>query len=401
VLAAAFLAFALALFLHFAGYHLALAAIRHLRPRGLERRAVDAGDPELPRVAVVVPVFEEAHLIGPKLANLLELEYARDRLRIIVVDGRSTDSTPELVRRFAADNPEADVRLVAADRRGKVPQINSALSQIGGADILVVTDADCLITTSDALLRTVGYLRADADVALVGGWAMPPPDAGWIVLAENAYWDKLNRLRYAETVAFSSSIVVAPYYAFRSDLLRVLPDDCIADDVYASFEAHTRGRRVVYAPDVRVTELRQPRTLRALYAHKRRKTHAYTIELLRVAHKLPAMSKRVKLFYGYKLFQFFYLPWAAVGFAVLAAWLLLAGHPAFVAATCGALTFSVLLASLSMTPAPGGRRGGLRFSGLVASAVVFVVMFFVLMANFFGFPFRREDSCYSRVGNTP
>jgi len=398
---ALFALFAAALGWYFAGYLLGLTAIRVLRPRAVHLVVPAPDDPDLPETTVLIPVFNEAALIEDKLADVLALRYPRHRRRIVVVDGGSTDGTGERVAALRGRRgDDAGVVWRSTRATGKIAQLNVALADVPAGHLVVVTDADARILAPDALLRVVGYLRSNPGVGVVGGWVTPPLRRGLIGHAEQAYWDKLNRLRYTEMLAFSASIVVAPFYAlFRADLTG-FPDDCIADDVYVSFAAHTRGRRVVYAPDIPVIELRQPRGLGQLYRHKRRKAHAYALELLRVAHKLPAMGKRLKFFYAHKLFEFFYLPWAALGFAVLALHLLSAGAVGVVAATGGVLLVSMVLASLSVTPPPGRTRGGLALVSVAASTVTFAVMFVVLMANFFAFPFRRDDSSYARLASS-
>lgn len=371
--------------------------MRALRPRAIRLVVPAVDDPGLPEVTVLIPVFNEESLIQGKLENVLGLEYPADRRRVVVVDGGSTDGTPERVVRFLRERAESATTLLTTESRGKIPQLNEALAHVPADHLVVITDADSRVGTSDALLRTVGYFRSNPGVGVVGGWVTPPPGRDLVAQAEQAYWDKLNRLRYAEMVAYSASIVVAPFYAFFRSSIGEFPEDCIADDVYVAFASHTRDRRVVYAPDIPVVELRQPRGLPELYRHKRRKTHAYALELLRVAHKLPVMGKRLKFFYAHKLFEFFYLPWAALALALFTLHLLYLGHVLVVTTTYGCLFTSILLASLSMTPPPGRTRGGLRVESIASSAVTFTVMFVVLMANFFLFPFRRQDSTYARL----
>ena len=394
-----FLVCAAALAWHFAGYLLGLTAMRVLRPRRIRVEVPEVDDPGLPETTVLIPVFNEAALIEDKLDNVLRLEYPSHRRRIVVVDGGSTDGTGERVLGFARARGEGSISWRVTRRAGKIAQINAALSEVPAGHLVVVTDADSRVLAPDALLRTVGYFRSNPGVGLVGGWVTPPLGTGIVAHSEQAYWDKLNRLRHTEMLAFSASIVVAPFYAaFRADLA-AFPDDCIADDVYLSFANHTRDRRVVYASDIPVVELRQPCGLGELYRHKRRKAHAYALELLRVAHKLPTMGKRLKFFYGHKLFEFFYLPWAALGFGVLTLRLIFLGHPRLVAATYGLLLISIVLASLSITPPHGRTRGGMAPVSIAASIVTFAVMFAVLMANFFQFPFREQDSSYARLAS--
>jgi len=54
--------------------------------------------PLTPRVAVVVPAWNEGLVIGASIDRLMSLEYPRSQLRVYVVDDASTDDTPDVVR---------------------------------------------------------------------------------------------------------------------------------------------------------------------------------------------------------------------------------------------------------------------------------------------------------------
>jgi hypothetical protein len=114
-------------------------------------------------------------------------------------------------------------------------------------------------------------------------------------------------------------------------------------------------------------------------------------------HRSAAMGRRLKLVYYFKIFQFLYLPWALLGFALLAAHLAVQGQWAYVAGVHAALFGALLLASLSMVPPPGRGRGGLRFRPIVASAILFTIMTVVLCLNTLLFPFWRQGSQYERL----
>jgi chlorobactene glucosyltransferase len=57
--------------------------------------------PELPRIAVIVPLRNEACNVATCLRSLGEQDYPRDRLQIIAVDDDSSDDTAAIVRRIA------------------------------------------------------------------------------------------------------------------------------------------------------------------------------------------------------------------------------------------------------------------------------------------------------------
>ena len=58
--------------------------------------------PYLPRVAVIIPAWNEAAVIGTSVNRLMHLDYPLSALRIFVVDDASTDATPEVMEAKAA-----------------------------------------------------------------------------------------------------------------------------------------------------------------------------------------------------------------------------------------------------------------------------------------------------------
>ncbi|MBL7977310.1 MAG: glycosyltransferase family 2 protein [Bacteroidetes Order II. Incertae sedis bacterium] len=56
-----------------------------------------------PRVAVVVPAWNEGAVIGATIDRLMKMEYPEDRLRVYVVDDASTDDTPDVIQQKAKE----------------------------------------------------------------------------------------------------------------------------------------------------------------------------------------------------------------------------------------------------------------------------------------------------------
>lgn len=52
---------------------------------------------EFPRVAIIVPCWNEETTIDGTVKSLLALEYPKDKLRIILVNDGSTDNTKEVM----------------------------------------------------------------------------------------------------------------------------------------------------------------------------------------------------------------------------------------------------------------------------------------------------------------
>src|SRR2546430_4173394 len=99
------------------GYPLAAAAGARLRSRPVRKGA------ELPSVSVIVAAHDEEAVIERRLENLLELDYPRDRLELVVASDASADRTDELVQRFR----DRRVPLVRCPPRGKVAAQNHSV----------------------------------------------------------------------------------------------------------------------------------------------------------------------------------------------------------------------------------------------------------------------------------
>jgi chlorobactene glucosyltransferase len=68
----------------------------------------------LPSMTVVVPARNEAANIGPCLRSLLAQQYPTERLRIVVIDDDSQDSTAAIVAAMAATDPRITLRSAPA-----------------------------------------------------------------------------------------------------------------------------------------------------------------------------------------------------------------------------------------------------------------------------------------------
>jgi glycosyltransferase involved in cell wall biosynthesis len=91
-----------------------------------------------PLVTVIVPCRNEGKWIGPCLQSILDNDYARDSLEVLVVDGMSNDETRQVVESFAAGHP--GLRLVNNERRITPAALNLGIAEAHGR-IIVRMDA--------------------------------------------------------------------------------------------------------------------------------------------------------------------------------------------------------------------------------------------------------------------
>jgi glycosyltransferase involved in cell wall biosynthesis len=117
------------------------------------------GDRYEPYISIVVPVKNSAETIEELLKSLLRLDYNWERLEILIVDGRSTDGTREIVERYP-------VRLLEEEGRGLNAARNTGVRHSKG-EIIAFTDGDCIVPPD--WVRGIAENFRDPSVAFVGG----------------------------------------------------------------------------------------------------------------------------------------------------------------------------------------------------------------------------------------
>ncbi|MCX7935519.1 MAG: glycosyltransferase [Planctomycetota bacterium] len=338
-------------------------------------------------MAVLVPCFNEEKDILAKLEDIRGLNYPRDRLRVIFADGGSTDATVAILEGNL--RPDEPYEILRCQGRGKIAQLNEALQRCE-AEIVVNTDADARLDP-EALRWLAAEFAAAPEAAVVGAYCRPAQAMD----LEIYYWDAQNKGRLLESDAGSASIVVAPCYAFRRQLLTALPEDVVADDVYVSFLAHAVGQRVIYSRQAQARELRAPRTSAEFLAHKFRKSNAYLRESLRFLYRLPDMPAFAKILFFTRVAQQLVLPWLTL-FWLLTVGSLLTLFRVDVALACCILLGALFLATsrifahvrLPDTPKQHS------FATMVRG---YVLTCFILLATAIAYPFCRQGSVYQRL----
>src|SRR5262245_14764892 len=95
---------------------------------------------QFPLVTIAMPAFNEEHYIEACIASVQAQDYPRDRIEILVADGRSTDRTRDVLARLAASDPR--IRLVDNPRRIQAAGLGLIVREATG-DVIVRMDVHC------------------------------------------------------------------------------------------------------------------------------------------------------------------------------------------------------------------------------------------------------------------
>lgn len=130
---------------------------------------VDSGN--WPSVTVLVAAHNEQVVIADSLRALLEVDYPRDRLRIMPVNDRSTDDTRRIIDEICAAHPGRITPFHrGGGKPGKAAALKDATAQVN-SDILIVFDADYV--PGRGLLRQLVAPFFDPEVGAVMGRVVP------------------------------------------------------------------------------------------------------------------------------------------------------------------------------------------------------------------------------------
>ena len=215
-------------------------ALARIAPRGTHKADIE------PAVVVVVAAYNEETVIARRVENLLELDYPRDKLQIVVTSDASSDRTEEIALQYPG------VTVIANPRGGKVAAQDRAVRQ---TDCEIVAFSDANATWSPDALRQLVRVFADPEVAYVCGQLRILQADG--SNREGLYWRYEMGVRGAESRLGSVTGGNGSIYAVRrSDYVEV--DPRFGHDLSLPYLMVQRGRRAVYEPAAHAWEKPTP-----------------------------------------------------------------------------------------------------------------------------------------------
>jgi cellulose synthase/poly-beta-1,6-N-acetylglucosamine synthase-like glycosyltransferase/spore germination protein YaaH/peptidoglycan/xylan/chitin deacetylase (PgdA/CDA1 family) len=199
-----------------------------------------------PRVAVLVPAYNEEKVIERTVRSVLDSDYPH--LRVIVIDDGSTDRTFEVSQSlFAAEIAEGKVLVITQENGGKAKALNHALTFVD-EEIYVGIDADTLIAP-DAIGRLVTHFRDPKIGALAGNAKVGNRVNLWTRWQALEYITSQNFERRALNAFACVCVVPGAIGAWRTEAVRAAgfyKSDTVAEDADLTMALLQAGYRVEY-----------------------------------------------------------------------------------------------------------------------------------------------------------
>lgn len=248
----------------------------------------DQAPSALPSVTVILPIRNEAAFIEKSLGAVLDQDYPRDRLEVLVADGRSTDGTRDVVAALGRRHPEVRVEVVD-NPGGIVPTgMNAALRRAAG-EVVVRVDGHTIVE-SDYVRRSVEALaRTGADCA--GGRMDPVSESAFgraVALATSSPFGVGGaRFHYSSHEEWVDTVYMGAWRRELFERMGFFDEEMVRNqDDELSYRIRERGGRILLDPSIRSRYY--PRTtLRSLW----RQYFQYGYYKVRVMQKHPLQMR--------------------------------------------------------------------------------------------------------------
>jgi cellulose synthase/poly-beta-1,6-N-acetylglucosamine synthase-like glycosyltransferase len=198
----------------------------------------------LPKISIVISVFNEENTILEKIKNLQQIHYPGSTIEFIFGSDGSTDSTVELLQQ--SKDPRLKI-MSFLERRGKATVLNDLLEAATG-DIIVFTDANTEFEPQTVQMMVRHF--QDLTVGAVSGHLILCPPKKQKMTGEHSYWAFENKIKALESTTCSLLGATGGVYAIRKSLFTPLPSKIsVADDFLIPMNIVKQGYRCAFEPN--------------------------------------------------------------------------------------------------------------------------------------------------------
>jgi cellulose synthase/poly-beta-1,6-N-acetylglucosamine synthase-like glycosyltransferase len=254
---------------------------------------VDHVNMEHPKFSIIVPTKNEEAVIGRCLNGLLSMDYPKDKMEIIVVDGNSSDSTIKICSEYKENYPQTIQIISETKTKGKPAALNLALPYVTG-EIVGVFDADSL-PEKEVLEKVAAYFDDKKVMAVQGR-----------TTSLNERRNALTRVVSMEEKTWFQSLMAGRE---KLDLFVPLTGSCqfvrrnvleemggwdetsLTEDIELALRLVEKKHLIKYAPDV-VTGQETPNNLSDLISQRVRWYRGYMETALKYGRLLNSINRK-------------------------------------------------------------------------------------------------------------
>jgi len=228
---------------------------------------------KIPFISIIIPAYNEEETILGTLTSVLQLDYPKDKLEVIVVDDGSTDRTKEKVEQHITTLSNCSyVNLISHENIGKAASLNHAL-QLARGDFFACLDADSFVEP-DTLQSMLAFYYEENDSNLKIVTPVLKVKTPRTLLQKVQWLEYLVMAFISRLASHIDSLYVAPgpfslYHTATIKELGGFDERNITEDQEIAYRVQASHYRIKQCPTAFVHTI-APATLRAFSRQRRR-----------------------------------------------------------------------------------------------------------------------------------
>ncbi len=207
---------------------------------------------DLPFVSILMSIYNEEIVITEKLNSIINSNYPKDKIEILIGSDCSDDKSNDIVGNFA-EKYDFIKLFPFSVRQGKPNIINQIVEHAKG-EILILTDANVMFD-KNTIFELAKYFK-DETIGLVDSQMINKGIVqDGISIQESSYISREVRIKTNESNIFGT--MMGPFggcYAIRKELYQPVPKNFLVDDFYINMKILEQGYKSINNTDAQVYE---------------------------------------------------------------------------------------------------------------------------------------------------
>lgn len=235
-------------FYSYLGYGIVLFFLVKLKRIFMDPSEAAVSNIELPEVTLFITAYNEKDFVETKLENSYNLDYPKDKLKIMWVTDGSDDGTQDLLRKH-----DDIIVLHESARNGKISAMNRGFKYVT-SPIVVFSDANTILGKQS--IREIIRLFNKPGVGCVSGekriFKKEKDSAAGA--GEGIYWKYESKLKQWDAELYSVVGAAGELFAVRTELFQPVEPDTLLDDFIISLRIAMKGYTIQYSPEAYAME---------------------------------------------------------------------------------------------------------------------------------------------------
>ena len=238
-----------------------------------------------PLISVIVPAYNEEDTVIGTIQSVLQLDYPKEKLEVIVVNDGSKDNTRKIVEQFIKGHDR--VVLLNQKNQGKGAALNTGLQHAKG-EFFACLDADSFVE-KHTLKRMLRFFEEQGDDLVIATPIMKVRDPKTLV-------QRIQKLEYilimfvSRLMSHLDCLFVAPgpFSLYRTKVIKKLGGfdvDNITEDQEIAYRVQSRHLRLKQCPGAYVETIAPPNAY-SFYRQRNRWFRGGLINALKYKHIL-------------------------------------------------------------------------------------------------------------------